>query len=190
MQFQLSNIDKSWTLFLDRDGVLNEEKKDSYVFNRKELHLFDYVPKSIAQLSNIFNKLILVTNQKGIGKGLMTVDDLSDIHSYLQENIAKEGGKIDAIYFAPDLDSNSPNRKPNAGMALQAKKDFPDIDFSKSIMVGNRMSDMEFGRNAGMHTIFVATTHPETPFPDERIDFRFDNLSDFTERLRTTIGQQ
>jgi histidinol phosphatase-like enzyme len=68
-------------------------------------------------------------------------------------------------------------------MAFQAKALFPQIDFSKSIMVGNRMSDMEFGRNAGLHTVFLATTHPETTFPDERIDYRFNNLLAFTEAL-------
>ena len=186
MQFDFSSIDKSWTLFLDRDGVLNEEKKDSYIFNRGELKIFDYVPKSIGYLSTIFGKLILVTNQKGIGKQLMSVDDLTDIHNYLQEKLATENGKLDAIYFAPDLDSNSPNRKPNAGMAFRAKTDFPEIDFSKSIMVGNRMSDMEFGRNAGMHTVFVATTHPETEFPHENIDYRFDSLDSFVQFLKTT----
>lgn len=189
MQFDLSTIDKTWTLFLDRDGVLNEEKKDSYIFNREELKIFDYVAESIALLSFIFGKLILVTNQKGIGKGLMTIDDLADIHLFLQESLAKEGGKLNAIYFAPDLASSSPNRKPNAGMALQAKRDFPAIDFSKSIMVGNRMSDMEFGRNAGMHTVFVATTHPETEFPHANIDYRFDSLADFAQALQMHLNK-
>ncbi|PZP51370.1 MAG: phosphatase [Pseudopedobacter saltans] len=188
MQFDFSTIDKSWTLFLDRDGVLNDEKKDSYVFNRDELKIYDYVPKAVGYLSTVFNKIILATNQKGIGKGLMSVADLSDIHDFLKENLAKENGKLDAIYFAPDLDSNSPNRKPQAGMAFQAKKDFPEIDFSKSIMVGNRISDMEFGRNAGMHTVFVATTHPETPFPNENIDYRFDNLEAFASYLKNTLS--
>ena len=188
MGFDFKSIDSTWTLFLDRDGVLNEEKKDSYVFNREELHIFDYVAKSLGYLSTIFSKLILVTNQKGIGKGLMSVDDLTDIHNYLKENIAKENGKLDAIYFAPDLEADSPNRKPNAGMAFQAKKDFPEIDFSKSIMVGNRMSDMEFGRNAGMHTVFVATTHPETPFPNEKIDYRFNNLEAFVLYMKDQLS--
>ncbi|MFT4202640.1 MAG: HAD-IIIA family hydrolase [Chitinophagaceae bacterium] len=181
--FDFSDIDKTWTLFLDRDGVLNEEKKDSYVFNRDELKIFDYVPKSILTLSRIFGRLVLVTNQKGIGKGLMTVGDLADIHDFLQQNLAKVGGKLDAIYFAPDIDNDSPDRKPNAGMAFQAQKDFPEIDFSKSVMVGNRMSDMQFGRNAGMHTVFVETTHPETAFPDEHIDYRFEDLAAFAKQL-------
>lgn len=189
MQFDFSKIDKNWTLFLDRDGVLNEEKKDSYVFNREELKIYDYVPKSVAILSKIFGRILLATNQKGIGRGLMTVEDLTDIHNYLQDNLATENTKIDAIYFAPDLASDSPNRKPQAGMAFQAQKDFPEIDFSKSIMVGNRLSDMGFGRNAGMHTVFVATTHPETPFPHPDIDYRFGSLKDFAQQLQTILAK-
>ena len=68
-------------------------------------------------------------------------------------------------------------------MAFQAKEKFPSIDFTKSIMVGNRMSDMEFGRNAGMHTVYLATTHPETPFPDTKIDYRYDHLFQFAQAL-------
>ena len=68
-------------------------------------------------------------------------------------------------------------------MAYQAQEAFPDIDFSKSIMVGNRLSDMGFARNAGMFSVFLATTHPETAFPDETIDYRFDNLLAFANAL-------
>jgi histidinol phosphatase-like enzyme len=68
-------------------------------------------------------------------------------------------------------------------MAFQAKEQFPSIDFTKSIMVGNRMSDMEFGRNAGMHTVYLSTTNPEAPFPDTKIDDRFDHLLQFAQAL-------
>jgi histidinol phosphatase-like enzyme len=64
-------------------------------------------------------------------------------------------------------------------MAHQARLDFPDIDFSRSIMVGNKLSDMAFGRNAGMRTCFIASTNPETPFPHPDIDYRFNSLYDF-----------
>ncbi|WP_298412301.1 HAD hydrolase-like protein, partial [Hydrotalea sp.] len=67
-------------------------------------------------------------------------------------------------------------RKPAPGMAFQAKASNPEIDLAKSIMIGNKLTDMGFGKNAGMFTIFVATTNPETPFPHPLIDARFDNL--------------
>jgi D-glycero-D-manno-heptose 1,7-bisphosphate phosphatase len=114
----------------------------------------------------------------------MTLEDLNGIHDLLLEEVRKVGGRIDKIYFCSDTDNDSPNRKPNPGMAFQAREEFPDIDLAKSMVAGNRLSDMEFGRNAGMHTIFIATTHPEVPFPDERIDARFDSLFAFAAACR------
>ncbi|MEJ7684412.1 MAG: HAD hydrolase-like protein [Segetibacter sp.] len=70
-------------------------------------------------------------------------------------------GRLDAIYYCTSLDNNHPNRKPQAGMALLAKEIFSEIDFSKSIMVGNNLSDMFFGRNAGTFTAYVKTTNPD-----------------------------
>ncbi|MFN4008192.1 MAG: D-glycero-alpha-D-manno-heptose-1,7-bisphosphate 7-phosphatase [Chitinophagaceae bacterium] len=173
---QLSDIDTSWTLFLDRDGVINHEKKNDYIRNVAEFQLYDGILEAIAKLSNFFKYIIIVTNQKGIGKGLMTHEDLATIHQKLCAEVQEAGGKIDAIYYCSDLADDSINRKPQPGMALQAVAAFPDIDLRKSLMVGNKLSDMQFGRNAGMHTAFVATTNPETPFPHEAIDVRFDHL--------------
>ena len=108
---------------------------------------------------------------------------LQEIHTHMLEKIESRGGGIDHIFYCIDLDNDSPNRKPQPGMAFQAKEKFPSIQFHQSIMVGNRMSDMQFGRNAGLHTVFLATTHPETPFPDTHIDFRFSNLLEFAKAL-------
>lgn len=176
----LQDIQPDWTLFLDRDGVMNHEMNNDYVKNLGEFDMYEESIKAIPLLNQLFNRIVIVTNQKGIGKGLMTVDDLNSIHQAMLQQLANVGGKIDQIYFCSDLDDQSPNRKPQPGMAFQAKQSFPEIDLSKSIMVGNRMSDMKFGRNAGMYTVFLATTHPETPFPDPHIDLRFTNLLAFT----------
>jgi len=179
--FSLSQIETSWTLFLDRDGVLNYEKKEDYIRNWDEFHFYDGVPAAIASLNPLFGRIVIATNQKGIGKGLMTHEDLKGIHDPMLAAINIAGGKIDRVYYCPDLADDSPNRKPQPGMAFMAKADFPEIDLSKSIMVGNRISDMKFGRNAGMHTVFLATTHPDTPFPDPFIDLRFNHLVEFAE---------
>lgn len=183
MSFKLTDIDTSWTLFLDRDGVINEEKKDDYIRNWSAFTFYEESLLSFAKLSQRFNKIIITTNQKGVGKQWMTETDLQNIHQHMVEKIVAVGGRIDQIFYCTDLANDSLNRKPQPGMAFQAKAMYPEIEFSKSIMVGNRMSDMEFGRNAGLHTVFLATTHPETPFPDDSIDFRFDNLLAFTEAL-------
>jgi D-glycero-D-manno-heptose 1,7-bisphosphate phosphatase len=175
----LHQIDKTWTLFLDRDGVLNHDKDNDYIYNWEEFRFYDDTLKAMAILETLFGRTVLVTNQKGVGKGLMSLNDLTTIHDNMFIEITKAGGRIDKAYFCTDISDDSPNRKPNAGMAHQAKQDFQEIDFSKSIIVGNRMSDMAFGRNAGLYTVFVATTHPDTGFPDAMIDLRFNNLLEF-----------
>lgn len=179
----LKLTDNTWTLFLDRDGVINHEKKDDYIRNKTEFNFYGQVKDAMKLLSERFGFIVMVTNQRGIGKGLMSEKDLSDIHDFMITEIVEAGGRVDRIYHATALDNNSFERKPNPGMAYRAKKDFPSIDLTKSIMVGNKMSDMEFGRNAGMFTVFVATTHPETPFPHPAIDLRFDSLFDFAKYL-------
>lgn len=179
----LDQVNNEWTLFLDRDGVLNHEKNNDYVLNWNEFRFYDGVPEALALLNTHFRHIVIVTNQKGVGKGVMRLEDLQEIHQNMLSVIKKAGGKIDKIYFCSDLPDDSPNRKPQPGMAFQAQQDFPGIDLSKSIMVGNRPSDMKFGRNAGMHTVYLATTHPETAFPHPDIDLRFNSLVEFAAAL-------
>lgn len=179
----LKDVTNDWTLFLDRDGVLNHEKNNDYIRNWDEFHFYDGTTAALASLNPHFKHIVVVTNQKGIGKGLMSVTDLEQIHSRMLHEIQLAGGRIDKIYFCPDLADDSIDRKPNPGMAFQAKQDFPTIDLSKSIMVGNRLSDMGFGRNAGMHTLFLATTHPHVAFPHPDIDARFNTLTEFAAAL-------
>jgi D-glycero-D-manno-heptose 1,7-bisphosphate phosphatase len=180
-------IDKTWTLFLDRDGVINHEKKGDYIRNWNEFKFYEGVTEAIKILSQIFGTIVMVTNQRGIGKGLMTVEDLVGIHSNMQAEIVAASGRLDKVYFCSSTDNNCYARKPNPGMAFQAQKDFPSVNFNKSIMIGNKLSDMEFGRNAGMYTIFVETTNPEVPFPHPLIDFRFKDLSEAAEYLQSLI---
>lgn len=175
-------VDKSWTLFLDRDGVLNRKIEGDYVRNLSQFEWLPGVQESLVKLSRQFGKVIIVSNQQGVGKGLMTKNDVETIHDYIIKTIHDLGGRIDRIYFAPQLtEENSPMRKPGTGMALQARKDFPDIDFSKSVMVGDSMSDMEFGKAAGMKTVFI--THGKVTERDESTDGYAKDLSDFVLRL-------
>jgi len=180
---EMKAITNEWTLFLDRDGVINEEKLGEYILHWKYFIFRKGVLEAFKKLSDRFCRVIIVTNQKGVGKGLMTQEALDTIHFEMQREVEIVGGRIDHIYACTDLDDYSPMRKPNHGMALQAKKDFPQIDFSKAVMVGNKPGDMRFGRAAGMHTVFLATTNPEVPFPHPDIDFRFDSLADFAKAL-------
>ena len=184
IMLNLQQIDASWTLFLDRDGVLNEEKSDSYIFHYGEFHFYEGVLEALHRCAAVFGKIVIVTNQRGVGKGLMTVADLEDIHNKMVAEIVLAGGRIDRIYFADSLDNAHPLRKPQPGMAHAAVRDLPGIDLSRSLMVGNNISDMEFGRNAGMQTVFLTTTNPEQPLPHEAIDLAFNSLRDFAKHLR------
>jgi histidinol phosphatase-like enzyme len=113
----------------------------------------------------------------------MTEESLSAIHRHMQDKLEKNNARLDAIYYATTTDNKEILRKPNPGMAYQAKLDFPEIDFSRSIMIGNKPGDMRFGRHAGMYTVYLATTNPETPFPHPDIDLRFNSLPEFAAQL-------
>ena len=183
MAFDLRNIDESWTLSLDRDGVINYENPGNYVRNREEFRFYPNTPENIVYFNSRFQRVLLATNQRGISRGLMTLQDLEDIHRHMLESIEQKGGRIDRIYYCVDMDSNSPCRKPNPGMALRAAGDFPEISLTKSLMVGNNISDMGFGRNSGMATVFLTTTNPEMVFPHEWVDLHFRNLDEFAQAM-------
>ena len=171
----LKTIDKTWTLFIDRDGVINHEKKDDYIHTWEEFDFYDGVKEAMKIFNENFGWIILVTNQRGIAKGVTKLEDLNIIHKNMLEEIEKSGGRIDRIYFCPDMDG--PNRKPNNGMGLKAMKDFPEIDLTKSVMIGNTLSDMAFGRNLGVAiNIFLPTTRKEVDVKDDRIDLVFPDL--------------
>jgi len=179
----LHQVDKSWTLFLDRDGVINIDKEGSYIFSVDEFVFSPGAPSLFKKLTDKFNRIIIVTNQRGVGRQLMTEDTLADIHRHMTTKVEEAGGKIDAIYYCSSIHNDHPERKPNPGMAVRAKLNFPEIDFSKSIMVGNNLSDMHFGRNAGIHTVFVKTTRPHQELPHPDIDLAFNGLEDFVKAL-------
>ncbi|AEA34632.1 D-glycero-alpha-D-manno-heptose-1,7-bisphosphate 7-phosphatase [Hippea maritima] len=136
------------TLFLDRDGVINKKIENDYVRNWEQFEFLPNVIEALKILNSLFDRIIIVTNQRGIGRKLMTEKDLEVIHKNMLSVLSKENIKIDKIYYCPhDYKKEICNcRKPKIGMALQAKKDFPDIDFRNSIMVGDSLSDIEFGK--------------------------------------------
>lgn len=179
----LKYVDNTWTLFLDRDGVINYEKKLDYILNWNEFRFYERVKEAIQIFSKKFGRIIIVSNQRGVGKQLMSEADLSNIHEQMTSEILAGGGKIAQIYYCTSINNDHPNRKPNPGMAFQAQLDHPEINFSKSMMVGNKHSDMLFGRNAGMYTVYLTTTNPEQPFPHADIDLAYASLADFAEAL-------
>ena len=178
------NINKNWTLFLDRDGVINKKIDNDYVKQWIEFEFIEGVLDALKFLNTVFGNIIVVTNQQGIGKKLYRKEDLEIIHKNMLYEIAYHGGKIDKVYFSPYLKSeNHPYRKPGIGMALKAKEDISTINFKESIMVGDSMSDMEFGRNAGMKTIYISEEITE----NNKIDFNFKSLNELVISLQNSI---
>jgi len=138
MTSAISDTFKDWTLFLDRDGVINVRLVDDYVKRWDEFVFLDEAIESIIALSGQFARVVVVTNQQGVGKGLMQEDDLK--------------------------------------MIQQAKHDFPEINFKKSLMVGDSLSDVRFGKNLGMTTVLVASDNKLAKKHPELTDFCFENL--------------
>lgn len=156
-------------LFLDRDGVINTHRPGDYVKSVDEFEFLPGVLQALPMLSKKFRRIIIVTNQRGISKGKMSEADLQKIHEYMLQTIEIHGGNIDAIYYATALNDDDSFRKPNGGMALQAQKDFPDIDFTKSIMVGDSHSDIEFGKRLQMTTVCIQKNPPKQGFDADYI---------------------
>jgi histidinol-phosphate phosphatase family protein len=179
-----------WTLFLDRDGVINHRLKDEYVRNIEQFRFIEGVTDALARLKDFFEPIIIVTNQQGIGKGLMTESDLAAIHRYMLDTITTGGGCIDAIYYCPAMDSeNHPDRKPNTGMAQHAKLDYPELDFERAVMVGDSESDIIFGRTLGMKTVFISGAKPAVFSATPPADMTFRDLASFTDWIIANITQ-
>ncbi|MCU0449662.1 MAG: HAD family hydrolase [Bernardetiaceae bacterium] len=160
-------------LFLDRDGVLNRRLLGDYVTDPAQLELLPHVREVLAQLRPRFCRVVVVTNQQGVGKGLMTHGHLAQVHALMLQQLQGGGPLlIDRVYYCPALAAQaSPLRKPAPGMAHQALADFPEIDLASSLMVGDTASDMEFGRRAGLQTLLFGQP-PEGEPPAEWIDAR------------------
>ena len=143
-------------VFLDRDGVINYNRND-YVKNKNEFKIIEDVPKAIGLLNSSNIKVIIVTNQSAINRGLLSIEGLNKIHSYFKEELQKYDAKIDAIYYCPHKPENNCGcRKPKSGMILQAAKDL-NIDCKNSLLIGDRDSDIEAANNVGMKSIRIQT---------------------------------
>jgi D-glycero-D-manno-heptose 1,7-bisphosphate phosphatase len=170
-------IDRTWTLFLDRDGVVNVYLPDDYVKNVGEFAFVEGAPEALRDLSKVFGRIVIVTNQRGIARGIMSEDDLTAVHEYMLGTIRSAGGRIDGIFHCPhDRNGGCDCRKPLPGLALQAKRKFPEIDFAKSIMLGDSFSDMELGKSCGMELAYIPG-HDGPVRDDAQI---FASLADFS----------
>ncbi|HTB96011.1 MAG TPA: HAD family hydrolase [Terracidiphilus sp.] len=169
------------TIFLDRDGVVNEKMPEgSYVTRWEEFHLLPGVPEAIQKLNRAGKRVLVASNQRGVALGLYSGKDVEAIHRRLQENLLTQNAHIDGFYFCPHDKSACDCRKPLPGMFVQAQRDFPDINAASSIMLGDSSSDIEFGKRLGMRTIFIegdpARRKPGWEKAADRADARFSSL--------------
>ena len=179
---------EGYTLFLDRDGVINQRLIGDYVTKPQQFVLIDGVLDALQTFTSVFERIVVVTNQQGIGKGLMTDNDLNEVHKNFLSQVEACNAKIDKIYYCPNLErENNFCRKPNIGMALKAKKDFPEIRFKNSVMIGDSMIDMKFGKRAGMKTILIGD-RPEIAFNyPTLVDYYFPSLLEASKNIDKLI---
>lgn len=143
------------TLLLDRDGVINCLRPNDYVKCWTEFEFLPDVLETLSAWSRQVKYLFIVTNQRGVGKGLMTEDDLLAIHKRMCDEITRHGGRIDKIYYCTALTEEDCRRKPRTGMFKEMLRDYPDIRPAGCLMIGDSDSDMEFAENCGIKGVKV-----------------------------------
>ena len=141
-------------IFLDRDGVINQERKD-YVKKLDEFRILDKTSDAINIIKNRGFLVIIITNQSAINRKLLSVETLNKIHEKLQSYLERYDTSFDQVYFCPHMPSeNCECRKPKPGLIIQAVTDFK-IDLSQSYMIGNSETDLQAARNAGCNGILL-----------------------------------
>jgi D-glycero-D-manno-heptose 1,7-bisphosphate phosphatase len=146
--------------FLDRDGVINRKAPEGdYIKCWEEFEFLPGVAEAIKALNERCFKVFVVTNQRGIARGLLTENGLKEIHEKMTDELRKAGAEIDGIYYCPHEKDSCSCRKPETGMFLEAKRDFPAISFHDSSVVGDSLSDMEAGKILLCRCILVGDSH-------------------------------
>jgi len=145
-------------IFLDRDGIINRKlPEDHYVRTPSEFEILPDAAPALAIMRDLGFTLVVVTNQRGIARGMMSEDDLNKVHQFMNSLLTTSGVELQSIYYCPhDRDDHCYCRKPAPGMILEAAKDL-DIDLSSSYMVGDSASDIEAGKNAGVKSVRISS---------------------------------
>ena len=155
-------------VFLDRDGTINIEK--NYLYRIEDLELIPGTGEGIALLNRAGYRVVVVSNQSGIGRGFYKESDVHLLHRHLDSLLASFDARIDAYYYCPHHPEHGQGeyrrecacRKPLPGMLLQAAADL-DLDLDRSFMIGDKLVDLEAGKAAGCRTLLVRTGYGEVP---------------------------
>jgi D-glycero-D-manno-heptose 1,7-bisphosphate phosphatase len=175
------------TVFLDRDGVINEKAPEGeYVWRRQDFRVLDGVPEAIARLNRAGMRVVVVTNQRGIALGRYTLEDVKALHTEFQMLLAAHGAHIDGFYVCPHDHGECNCRKPLPGLFEQAAAEFPGITVQTSVMVGDSPVDIEFARRLGMRAILIDGTENRAPGSEkaaELADLRCSSLKEAVEAI-------
>ncbi len=177
------------TIFLDRDGVLNEKMPEGhYVTSWSEFHILPGIPAAISRFNQAGLRVIVVSNQRGIALGLYTASDVIAIHNQFQSLLAAQGAHVDGFFFCPHDKGQCNCRKPLPGLFEQAQAQYPQITAETSAMIGDSLSDIKFGRQLGMLTVFIEgdpmRRKPGAEAAADLADLRFAGLNEAVEALQ------
>lgn len=180
-------------VFLDRDGVINRKPPEGdYVKSWEEFEFLPGASKAIARLKRCGFRVIVVSNQRGISLGKLCEEELRAIHARMRAELQKAGATLDAIYYCPHAHNSCKCRKPEVGMFLEARRDFPDIDFSRSFVVGDSTADMEAAARLGSKKVLIgeraATIAPALAEKRIRVDFTAPSLNEAVKELLRSAG--
>ncbi len=172
--FCIKDNKKRKTLFLDRDGVINKDRAGFYIKSKKEIHIYKSALKSLSKISQLGEyRLIILTNQSAIGRGIITEKRSRELNLYLNKKLLKANVKISGIYYCPHKPQDKCEcRKPNIGLVKEAMKDFK-IDIKNSFMVGDKKSDMDMARSAGLKGIFILTGQGANQIKKFKISYNY-----------------
>ncbi|MCB1277248.1 HAD family hydrolase [Prosthecobacter sp.] len=146
-------------VFFDRDGVVNVSPGDGYVLRWEDFHFPPGITEALALCKKRGYATILVTSQQGVGKGLMSQDDLNDIHARMQDELARHAAAFDGVYACTHLVGTCTCRKPSPEMILRARDDH-GLDLSRSWLVGDHDRDIQMAVNAGVpRTVRILSHH-------------------------------
>jgi D-glycero-D-manno-heptose 1,7-bisphosphate phosphatase len=188
-------------VFLDRDGTLNVEV--GYIKNVEDLNLIDGAAQAIKRLNEANVAAILVTNQTGAARGFYPESHIDDLHARLKLLLAREGAKLDAIYYCPHLEGAPVApfciacqcRKPESGMVDQAFAEHLDLDRDCSFVVGDKATDVELAQNCGALGVLVTTGYGEAVVRGEyqwqvQPDFKASSIVEAVDWILSEIGKK
>jgi D-glycero-D-manno-heptose 1,7-bisphosphate phosphatase len=170
--------------FLDRDGTINVSPPEgAYITRPEDLELLPGAAEAIAALNAAGWLALVITNQRGVARGLMTLEDLERVHARLEEELARAGARLDGIYACPHEEGTCDCRKPATGLFDQARAAHPEVGFEDAVVIGDSWRDMRFADALGLERILVADDRDAEPDVGVPVDHVARSLRDAVGRL-------